>query len=283
MKKLKLVIVLAAALMLITACSSGQDSNSGQNSGSGSGEGKENIIADFKGYTSEATDPSEVKDRLDLLMKNTDTATSDTLIREYLIYMDKVMSGETAYEKAAMEKAGFKFISVEGNEQPVIDYHFIDAYSGKISQEMTDFTEFMALNSDRPWAMDGGLVIPLQDLADRIALGEKFIAGYPESDLGGQVQTQYRYYLISLLGGLDNTPLVDYDTNKVDSDFITAFEYFQETYPDLKTTDTVESFYEELKADGFAAPYTYSDQAKRDDFRNRLDQLANEAVSKLDQ
>jgi hypothetical protein len=148
---------------------------------------------------------------------------------------------------------------------------------------MTDFTEFMTLNSDEPWAMDGGLIIPLSDLSDRIALGEKFITSYPESSLREQVQTQYRYYLISLLGGLDNTPLVDYDTNGIDKDFIFAYEYFQETYPNLKTAAIVEAFYKELEATGFAAPYTYREEAKRDAFRSHLDQLANDAESKLGQ
>lgn len=273
----KLFIILAAALVLMTAC--GTD----QNSGSGSSGGKEDVISDFKGFTAEAAGPAEVKERLDQLLKNSDTETSDTLIREYLIYMDQVIAGEASYEKDAMENAGFRYISIEGNEQPVIDYHFIDAYSGKISQEMADFTNFMALNSDQPWAKDGGLAIPLQDLADRVALGEKFIVSYPESFLGEQIKTQYRYYLISLLGGLDNTTLVDYNTNTIDREFITAYEYFQETYPDLKTAETVKSFYTELEANDFAPPYTYQDQEKRDAFRSRLDRLADEAVSRLEQ
>ena len=273
----KIIIVLIAVLALMTGCRGGQDNNAG------SGGEKEDMLHDFKAYTAEADNPAEVKGRLDLLLKNTDSGTSDSLIRQYLIYMDQVMSGETAYGKDLMEKAGFKYISVEGDEQPVIDYHFIDAYSGNISKEMVDFAKFMALNSDKPWAMDGGLVITLQDLADRIALGERFIVSYPDSNLREQVELQYRYYLISFLGGLDNTPLVDYDNSTVNKDFITAFEYFQETYPELKTAETVAAFHTELKEADFASPYTYEDQGKRDAFRNHLDQLANDAKKKLDQ
>ncbi len=43
-------------------------------------------------------------------------------------------------------------------------------------------------------------------------------------------------------------PLVLFDSKKIDPEFISAFDYFLETYPDLKTAETIETFQVELKA-----------------------------------
>lgn len=276
MKKLIIFLITALAVMsVLTACSlgTGKDSDSGIE--------ENNPLKDLKSYIEQSENPAEVKEYLDGLMKESDEETSDSLILEYLSYMNGILSGSANYEKEVLETAGFKFIHVEGNEQPIIDYHFIDDYSGQLSQEMLDFTAFMSLNSDEPWAMDAGIIIPLTELADRIALGEQFIVKYPNSTMKESVQVQYGYYLRSLLGGLDNTPLVLFDSKKIDPEFISVFDYFLETYPDLKTAETVETFQAELKATGYSAPYTYDDEEKRAAFQSRLDELMAEAESRL--
>jgi len=278
MKKFIIFLIIALAVMsVLTACGpdTGKDNDNGTE--------MNDSLKDLKSYIEQSENPAEVKEYLDGLMKGSDEKTSDSLILEYLNYMNGILSGSTNYEKEILETAGFKLISVEGNEQPIIDYHFIDDYSGQISQEMLDFTEFMTLNSDEPWAMDAGITIPLTDLADRIALGEQFIVKYPSSVMKEQVQIQYGYYLRSFLGGLDNTPLVLFDSKKIDPEFIPAFDYFLETYPDLKTAETVESFQAELKATGYSAPYTYSDEEKRAAFQGHLDELVVEAENRLNE
>lgn len=278
MKKLIIILLSVLTVMsVLTAC--GPDTGKGNDSKTE----KNDPVKDLKSYIEQSENPAEVKEYLDGLMKGSDEKTSDSLILEYLNYMDGILSGSVNYEKEVLETAGFKLISVEGNEQPIIDYHFIDDYSGQLSQEMLDFTEFMTLNSDDPWAMDGGIIIPLTDLADRITLGEQFIVKYPSSVMKEQVQTQYGYYLRSFIGGLDNTPLVLFETKKIDPEFVSAFDYFLETYSDLKTAETVETLQAELKATGYSAPYTYNDEEKRAAFQNHIDELVAEAESRLNQ
>lgn len=270
----KLIFILLAVLLVLTACSPDPVDN-------GNNTGNEDPFKDFKSYMEQADNPAEVKAYLDELMEDADADTSDKLIIEYLNYMDGIVAGSTAYPKEVLESAGFKIISIEGNDQPIIDYHFIDAYTGQLSQEMQDFTEFMVLNSDKPWAMDAGIIIPLTDLADRIALGEQFLVKYPDSAVKEQIQTLYRYYLQSFLGGLDNTPLVLYNEKTIDPEFIAAFDYFLDTYPELETAETVETLRTELEATGFAAPYTYEDEEKQTAFRNHIEELVADAESKL--
>lgn len=278
MKKLIMIFITVLAVMSVLAACSPDTGN-----GNGNEPVPNDPLKDLKSYIEQSENPAEVKEYLDGLMEGSDEKTSDSLILEYLNYMNGIVSGNVTYEKEILESAGFKLISVEGNEQPVIDYHFIDDYSEQISQEMLDFTAFMTLNSDKPWAMDAGITIPLTDLADRIALGEQFIVKYPSSVMKEQVQILYGYYLGSFIGGLDNTPLVLFDTNKIDPEFISSFDYFLETYPDLKTTETVETLQTELKATGYSAPYTYDDEEKRTAFQKHIDELVAEAESRLNQ
>lgn len=270
----KLIFIVLAAILVLTACSpdTGDD---------GTDTGNKDLLQDLKSYIQQAENPAEVKDYLYGLMEDADTETSDKLILEYLDYMDTVLVGNVSYDKEVLEHAGFKVISVEGNEQPIIDYHFIEAYSGQLSKEMQDFTSFMVLNSDEPWAKDAAILIPLTDLADRIAQGEQFLVGYPDSAGKKKVQTQYRYYLLSFLGGLDNTPLVDYNSKGIDPEFIAAFQYYLDTYPELETAKTVETLQTELEASGFAAPYSYGDDEKQTAFYNHIEELVTDAESRL--
>ncbi|HYE69752.1 MAG TPA: hypothetical protein VEA58_14135 [Anaerovoracaceae bacterium] len=278
MKKLIMIFITVLAVMSVLAACSPDTGNGNDNAPE-----PNNPLKDLKSYIEQAENPTEVKEYLDGLMEGSDEKTSDSLIFEYLNYMNGIVSGNVTYEKEILESAGFKLISVEGNEQPIIDYHFIDDYSGQISQEMIDFAEFMTLNSDKPWAMDAGIIIPLTDLADRIALGEQFIVKYPSSIMKEQVQILYGYYLRSFIGGLDNTPLILFDTKKIDPEFITAFDYFLETYPDLKTAETVETLQAELKATDYTAPYTYGDEEKRTAFQKHIDELVANAENRLNQ
>lgn len=275
-------ILIAAMIVVLTlsACGNSQYDDGQADPGSG-GRGSVDIISDFNRFAKEADNPSDVKERLDLFMENTDTEHSDILVREYLDYLAQVLASSKAYEKESMEKAGFKFISSEGLEQMVIDYHFMDAYSEKLSPEMIDFKEFMVLNSDQPWAVDGSLVITHSQLADRIVLGEKFLTSYPGSAVREPVQTQYRYYLRSFLAGVDNTPLVPNDTDTVDMEFIRAFEDFLENYPELISAESVKALLSELEANDYQVPYRYGDTDKKAAFHSRIDQLVDAAESKL--
>lgn len=273
----KLIIFCLAAMIVLTACSQGTDENGGNNDGGDPLQG-------FRSFIAEAEEPTEVIEYMNELISNeADITTNDALILEYLNYMEEILNDYQAYPEAILESAGFKYISVEGSEVPIIDYRFIDAYYGKISQEMFEFSSFMSLNSEKYWAKDAAIVIPLEDLADRIAFGEQFMVKYPDSVMKDKVEQQYEYYLKSFLGGLDNTPLVLFDTNKVDPEFIAAFGYFLETYPGLITAEAVESFRSELAQTDYAAPYTYNDNEKRGAFRSHIDELVSNTLAKMDQ
>lgn len=271
-----------------------------------------NQLQDFKNIITQSESPIEVKEYLDKVIPDSGMKTADALVIEYINYMDNVIFGEfetyeeqlqslntyfnydtwtmdvNAIKKGDIQEfytsytdAGFKFINVEGGLSLITNYHFLEKYSQYISPDISDFGSFMSLDSDNPWAMDAGIIIPLTDLGDRIALAEIYVKTYPDSVMYDKVLLKFNYYLSAFLRGLDNTPLVLFDTKKVDATFIEAYEYYIAKYPDLITTATIKAFKIDLEKTGYSAPYSYNDEEKRSAFMNHIDKLVTDTINKL--
>lgn len=244
------------------------------------------LIQEFSSLIEHTASPMEVKPDLDRMIQETNSKTADALVIDYLDYQEAFLQkGMEKYteqfnklysyynfetdsiDAAAIKEAdlnefyesftsaGFKLVAIEGMLNPIIDYHYVAAYKNKLSAELTEYGSFMALNSDKPWASDAELAISLNDLADRIAIAEKFVSDYPNAAMKEKVISQYTLYLRSFLIGIDNTPLVRYKENVVDDQFIKAYHYFIEKYPDLRTTELVQSYVNELENKNVAPPY----------------------------
>jgi hypothetical protein len=281
---MRAIIICFISIFVLSACSPASVENGGNNPGN---DFAVDLLQDFKSYIAAAEDPTEVKEYLDTLMAEGNAAiafkteTADALVLEYLSYLETVLSLDQSDLASYPEEASFKPATGEGGFFPVIDYHFIDAYSGRVSQEITEYARFMSLDSDKPWAFDAGIVIPIRELVDRIAQAEQFITNYPDFLLKDQVLAQYERYLTAFLAGLPNTPLFPYGTCQADHEFIDASDYFMETYPSLVTAETIGSYQEELEQMNYTAPYTYSEYEKQAEFSDHIYKLVNNTVGRL--
>lgn len=264
-------------------------------------------VDDFKRLLDEADSPSEVKENLDSRVMEANEKTADALVSEYLKYLwayqfvglhdrlDDIQKLEPYfdYDNEAVDSeditdpemkalytelkdSGYRFIATEGYIMPIIDYHLLDPNAPRISTEMEEFGKFMALDSDKTWASDGGLRLDPKELGDRIALAEQFMTKYPESPRKGDVLEIYRNYLRAFLGGMDNTPVAV--GNKYNESFTGAYGYFIEQYPETGTAKVVKEYYDELEATDFAAPYDESDRDSTFDFSKRIDSKVEEAT-----
>lgn len=264
------------------------------------------VIQEFSSTIDQAASPMEVKQDLDEMIQETNTKTADVLVIDYLEYQEAFLQkGMEKYteqidqlnpyfkletesiDAAAIKEsdlkefyqsytnAGFKFVAIEGMLNPIIDYRYLEAYKNKVSAEISEYGSFMTLNSDQPWARDAELGISLNELANRIAFAEKYVSDYPNAALKEKVTNQYTLYLKSYMTGIDNTPLVRYEENVVDEQFIKAYYYFIETYPDLKTTELVQSHVNELENRNLAPPY--NNEKEREAYLKKID----EQVKKL--
>ncbi|MHC1719813.1 MAG: hypothetical protein AB9844_03805 [Clostridiaceae bacterium] len=300
----KLIVVILGLALILTACTvRNSEKDTALNT---------KTVNDFAGYIASVKDPAKIKNQLDSITREASIKTADALIYKYLKFMEefvgmasekyqselsklnsyydldkesidpeKIKEGDIKEFYISMTEAGFKFTQEEGVLYPTIDYHFIDSYSKYVSDEMKEFAAFMALDSDNRWAGDAEIRISLTALADRISAAEKYIVKYPDASGKDQVLDKYKIYLGALLGGIDNTPIADYQTGKINDKFIEAYEYFIGKYPELKASEAVIQLNDELKADGYKAPYSYSDYDKRAAFSKHVDALVKAAADKL--
>lgn len=139
------------------------------------------------------------------------------------------------YVKKLIE-SNYKLINLEGSFYPIVDYEKMKQYNNHISDEVKDYIAIEALDSNKPVAIDAGLVISYDELAERIIKIENYIQKYSEGKRYEEMLGNYRSKLTFYLNGLDNTPIADYETKKIYKD---VFDSYGKT---TNTKDSVTAF-----------------------------------------
>jgi hypothetical protein len=118
----------------------------------------------------------------------------------------------------------YKLINVEAEYYPIIDYEKLKKYNDNISPEFKDYIAIKALDSNMPVAIDGGLYINHEDLADRILKTEEFLQKYSGGQRQEEMLKEYRNKLSIYMIGIPNTPIANRDTNKIDYDILKSYK-----------------------------------------------------------
>lgn len=272
----------------------------------------EETLQEFRKRLETSDDPVGIRKQMDEMMASATEEQSDAILADYIGYLDayKRMGMTDVWNKlqglepyfddvteaispdsitdpdlkalySRMVDAGYRFIRIEGTVEPIVDYGLMGSYSDNISTEMEEYLKFKAMDSDKPWAKDAGIVIPVSELGERIAAAEGFLKKYPESGFKGNVLRDLENYLNGYLGGLDNTPVTD--GKGYTKEFLEAYEDYLEKHPDTKTAAVLGRYYADLKAKGFAAPYDDMNTADRLEFKWRIQAMTDSLVSEYGQ
>lgn len=274
-----------------------------------SGENKE-VILDFEERLKTADDPLVIKPVMEEIMKTESKETNDAVLSAYLRYLkayqfmgtdpyfDEFQKLEPFFDQGTQklslesitdaslkdlftrfESMGYKFIQVEGSVEPILNYHFVENYTAYLSPEMIDYGKFKSLESTQIWASDGGIVISIEELGDRIASAEAFLKAYPDAKQKYDVVQDLNNYLHGYFGGLDNTPVVV--NNESSPSFIKAYESYLNIHPDTATAKVLQSYYDELKANNFAQPYDENDLSSFTSFKERVNKMTTDVVKEF--
>lgn len=146
-----------------------------------------------------------------------------------------------------LRKSGYRFDNFEGSWYPIVDYSSYKRYSEFLSQEMKDYIELMAVESDKVSMKDAAIVIDLKDLSNRLILAENYIVKYGASSRVDRVKESYAGYLWNLIGGSNNTPIYDFETKEIKPEVREAYETFSRENPDLVSTKAVRNWIEVLR------------------------------------
>ncbi|MDN4605674.1 hypothetical protein P5G61_30920 [Paenibacillus sp. F6_3S_P_1C] len=152
--------------------------------------------------------------------------------------------------------SGYRLVMLEGSIYPIMNYAALVKYTSEIKEDISNYIMIMTKETKNLPADDGALVIGYQEILLRALSQEQFLELYPKSNRSKQVQALLHSYTLYTFYGLNNTPLFDYETNKmvtnaqrgyngvlqrlasVDSEFLTKLDAFMDVVKEAKYEQT---------------------------------------------
>jgi len=171
--------------------------------------------------------------------------------------------------------SGYRLVMLEGALYPIMNYSAFQKYNAEFKEDISSYINIMARETKNLPADDGALVIGYQEILLRTLSQERFLELYPKSNRAKQVQDLLNSYTLYTFYGLNNTPLFDYETNKmvanaqrgyngvlqrlasVDSEFLTKLNAFMDLVKESKyeKTAAVEKWLQQNVPTGADAGY----------------------------
>jgi len=151
-----------------------------------------------------------------------------------------------------LKENGFRLDEGEGMVFPVADRRKLQAFFGsKTTPAMKSFVDQRTAEQiEKPWD-DGGIIIPLEKLADRAAFWEKFNRENPSFPLREETRESERWMRLVLVNGSDNTPVFQYETQAISDDFKKVWNYILHQYPGTELAKTVREITDLCAAEGW--------------------------------
>jgi hypothetical protein len=140
--------------------------------------------------------------------------------------LDKIYDTEDAELKSLLKETrdmGYKVETAEGMFYPVMNYAYLKKFSSYAEEDMKDYIDIMAVETDKTPAKDGALVIGWDEVVERALAQEGFIKKHGSSAKAEDIKALHKRYITFMLYGLNNTPLFSYDTKGMDPEAKEAY------------------------------------------------------------
>lgn len=118
---------------------------------------------------------------------------------------------------------GYRIDTAEGMFFPVIDYGAYRDFAEYTEDDIAEYIGIMAQHSGKLPAKDAALVIGWDEVVERALAQESFLSAFPQSERADAVKSLFKNYITYTLFGLNNTPLFDYRTKKMDEEAVKAY------------------------------------------------------------
>ncbi len=118
----------------------------------------------------------------------------------------------------------YRLVNLEGEFYPIVDYSKLVKFSNNISDELREYLEIMAMDSDDMPFADGSITISFKELADRIIKTEGHLNKYIEGLRNEKLLELYEIKLNAYMKGLPNTPIYNSGNKKVLEDVLRSYE-----------------------------------------------------------
>ncbi len=152
----------------------------------------------------------------------------------------------------SLAENGFQLATGEGMVFPVSDWNKLQAFfKDKTTPSMLAFLNYKTAENNQTMYSDGGIVIPLEQVADQAAAWEKFNAQYPYFVRKEETQESERWMRLMMVNGSDNTSTYEYETQMISEDFKKVWNYIAQKYPGTKLASVTKEFAELCAAEGW--------------------------------
>lgn len=149
-------------------------------------------------------------------------------------------------------ESGFRFETGEGAIFPIVDLaKLADFFAEKVTPPMKQFIQQNVNEQKEQLGEDGGIIIPLEQVADRAAWWEKFNNDNPYFLLSHESKLNEHNMTLTLISGSNNTPVFDYETQAIDAGYKKAWEYVQQKYAGTRIAKRVKEFADLCATEGW--------------------------------
>ncbi|MEY3444303.1 MAG: hypothetical protein RLZZ519_2584 [Bacteroidota bacterium] len=129
---------------------------------------------------------------------------------------------------------------------------FDDEVGPFVSEPMQKFLAQRKKELGEGYANDGGLVVAIQDLADRAVFWDNFLVEYPTFVNVPFIRSLARNYAVDIVLGLDNTPSLGYEEDgALEKEFKDAYDWVLKEHPNTETAVLVQEWCDLLKQTGW--------------------------------
>ena len=169
-------------------------------------------------------------------------------VTQYTNILNSKISDIGYFDSSFFKQYGFETYMAEGS------YYLRYPYTNmtKLSNVPQDWQDWLYILSKRQNDLeDACLMISVEELRKAIVSMSDFIKKYPNFVAKDDVDEELKYYYFYYLDGIDNSPIYDYETNKVKPTYINSYKTFIDTNKDCIGYKTVENYYNKLKNNNF--------------------------------
>lgn len=150
-----------------------------------------------------------------------------------------------------LSENGFRLEVGEGMVFPIVDWTKLSAaFATKVTPPMKNYLEETSKEqNDRMWD-DGGIVIPLEEVADRAVWWEKFNRSNPYFVRSEESKNTQKGLIFMMICGADNTPVFQGEKLTLSEDFKKAWAYVQQKYVGTELGKSVKEMADLVAAEG---------------------------------
>ena len=135
---------------------------------------------------------------------------------------------------------------------PIADWQRLHEFFGsKVSPVMKKYLDQEVIEKRELETEDAGIVIPVEQIAERAVFWERFQKEHPQFVLADQVQISARWTRELLFFGADNTPMFDFETKQIQPEFKAAWQLVQQKYPDTQLAQKCKEITDLCAANGW--------------------------------